>query len=126
MAAPLMVTPAQKLVSDRREIWTPSRVWMRMLLLETVTMCVVPTAPIVSGGMVVPLRNSALNVLAGAGAGPVGEGGTVSGVSFEDFPTTGRPLWMSGAGCGASMSSMSVLGWGGGVAFRPSAVAEGV
>src|ERR1043166_9770937 len=62
-AAPLIVTPAQKLVRVRREISTPSRVRMRMRSFETVTMCVVPTAPMVSGGIVVPLRNSALNVL---------------------------------------------------------------
>src|SRR5437016_11684678 len=101
IAALLMVTPAQKLVSVRREISMPSRVWMRMRSFETVTMCVVPTAPIVSGGMVVELRNSALNVLAGPGEGPFPVGGVARVPTLaptEFWPVIGTPFRRSGGG----------------------------
>src|SRR2546423_12411368 len=62
---------------------------MRRRSLLLVTTCVVPTAPIVSGGMGVPLRNSPLKVFVGPGEGPVADAGGALGEGSS--PTEVRP-----------------------------------
>src|SRR4051794_41934232 len=87
---------------------------MRMRSFDTVTMCVVPTAPIVSGGMLVALRNSPLNVFIGGGEMPVPNDGVESVVALgEAVGGIGTGFWNSGRGWGGSISSVSSFFFGG-------------
>ena len=115
--------------SVTRESSTPSRVVMRIRSFVAETMCVVPTAPIVSGGMVVALGNSALNVFTGPGEIPVPKEGVDSAITFENaFTAAGAdaalpPLrGLGGGGPGAGISSMSVASCVFGFAFSRAAI----
>src|SRR5258705_4938501 len=69
-------------------------------------MWVVPTAPIVSGGMVVPLRNSPGKVSEGFGDEPVAEGGGAWGLAKPSC-TTGTAKRLSGGEAGGLIALIS-------------------
>ena len=75
---------------------------------------------IMTGGIVVALRNSALKVLAGLGDGPLPLAGVACATAPSALPLIGTPFLMSGGGCGSSISSISSLRFGG-FAFSRSA-----
>src|SRR6185295_5070124 len=83
---------------------------MRSRSLEAETMCVVPTAPSVSGGITGASDSVPLKVLFGPGDGPVGEGvmalgaPTPEGVSGNKI---GAPGCGGGSPFGASMARSS-------------------
>ena len=79
---------------------------MRSRSLDGVTTWVVPTAPCVSGGIVVPLRNSPGKVVVGPWDGPVAEGTGFSGVR-NAAGLTGTPYRQSGRSPGTVMALSS-------------------